>query len=266
MSDSFDFDSSLAFDEPEQIAREQENRTRALLIDRVTKKASADSEYKRLLIENPEQVIQDEAGTLSDASGQQIDVGSGVVKEVTEITRKTFSSALPEIKMEKVEELVFNTIEDIRKSFNITLRLSQVLFYAGLGMVVAAFIVALASDDEQMVSLLFGAGGMVSMLISALVSSSLDRVQKAAGDLVQLQMAYLAYYKQLVLLGGTGADLSTEDAIQYSKEIDRAANSLINAVEKNIEAKISNSIQDTVNNDKDKADSKEQSNKQNTKE
>ncbi len=50
-------------------------------------------------------------------------------------------------------------------------------------------------------------------------------------------MAYLGYYKQLYLLGGVGEALPKDVAIEYAREIDRAANSLISAVQSKVKKK-----------------------------
>lgn len=199
MKESINDDIQQAFrgiEDAVDVAREQETQARLLLWERVSEKAITDEKFRCLLAEDPKRAIEQEAGTLQDDSGQQVSVAPGVVEAVAEKARATYSSVVPGVESKKVEELIFSTIEDIRRSFNLTLKLSQVLFYAGLLMMITAFITALAGG-EKIISLLFGSGGMVSVLISSLITSPLDRVQNAAGNLVQLQMAYLAYYKQL---------------------------------------------------------------------
>jgi hypothetical protein len=236
MSDAVKFDPASAFEQANKIAREQESQARLLLWDVVSEKAASDEKYRRQLAENPEQVIRQEASALPGKAGQQIDVSQETIDKLAEKARNTYSIVVPQIGQNKVEELIFGTIEDMRTSFKLTLRLSQVLFYAGLGMVVTAFVVALAGGQE-LITLLFGASGMVSMLISSLVLSPLNRVQTAACDLVQLQMAYLAYYKQLYLLGSGNEPLPKADAIDFAREIDRAAASLIYLVQSKGEKK-----------------------------
>ena len=204
----------------------------------MSEKASLDENFRKELATNPERAIEIEAKQISDLQGTE--VTPSVVAKVTERVRQTYSSIVPDLATDRVEELIFGTIKDVKRAYSITLLLSQVLFYAGLAMVVAAFIVGLSSG-EKLISLFFGTGGIASMLISSLVVSPLDRVQNAAGNLVQLQMAYLSYYKQLYLLGGNNAAVTRDDALAYSKEIDRVTLSLMGSVksyvERNSEAK-----------------------------
>jgi hypothetical protein len=231
MSPAYNFDKNKAFDPADQTAREQESQARLLLWDVISEKAANNEQFRQQLAQDPEKLIQKEANTLSGTMGQ-IEISKDTVANVAEKARKTFSSALPEVELDKVEKLIFGTIEDMRTSFKLTLLLSRVLFFAGLAMVVAAFIVAMMSGKE-MVTIVFGAGGVASVLISSLVLSPISRVQNAASDLVQLQMAYLTYYKQLYLLSSNAPSLTTADTIAFSREIDRATISLITTMQSN---------------------------------
>ncbi len=232
MSQAFKFDPAKAFEPADQIARDQEVTARLLLWDQISDKAAMDEGYRKQLVANPEAVVSREAGAL--AGGASDAVSKDTVEKLAEKARKTFSSVVPQIAQDRVENLIFGTIEDMRTSFKLTLRLSQVLFYAGLAMVAASFVFALLRG-ERMITLLFSAGGLASILLSSLVLSPLNRVQDAAGDLVQLQMAYLAYYKQLYLLGSGSDPLPKADAIEFAREIDRAAISLIMSVQNQVE-------------------------------
>ena len=234
MSQTIKFDVAKAFDTADQIAREQESKARLLLWDQVSDKAASDEQFRQQLAKNPEAVISREAGAIASTTGAQ--VSQNTVEQLAEKARKTYSTVVPQIAQDRVEDLIFGTIDDMRTSFKLTLRLSQVLFYSGLAMVAAAFVYALVGGKET-ITLLFGVGGLVSVLLSSLVLSPLNRVQDAAGDLVQLQMAYLAYYKQLYLLGGGADPLPKADAIEFAREIDRAAISLISSVQNHIERK-----------------------------
>ena len=234
MTSKLKFDPSAAFDKANELAQMQESQARLLLWDKVSEKAAENEQFRQQLAQNPENVIKQEARGLTDEKGQSLEVSKNTVNHVAEKARKIYSMAIPNIGQDRVENLIFGTIEDMRTSFKLTLRLSQVLFYSGLSMVIIAFIVGLAGG-EKTITLLFGAGGLASVLVSSLVLSPINRVQNAAGDLIQLQIAYLAYYKQLHLLGGDGTPLSKEDAIAYAREIDRAAISLITLVQSKIE-------------------------------
>lgn len=234
MSEQFQFDTAKAFDPADRIARDQESKARLLLWDRISDKAASDERFRQQLAENPEQVVSREAGALASNTGEP--VSKDTVDKLAEKVRKTYSMVVPQIGQDRVENLVFGTIEDMRTSFKLSLRLSTILFYSGLVMVAVAFVFALLRG-EKAITLLFGGGGIVSLLVSSLVLSPLNRVRDAAGDLVQLQMAYLAYYKQLYLLGGGTEPLPKADAIEYAREIDRAATSLISSVQNHNEKK-----------------------------
>ena len=234
MRKPIEFNPHEAFKAANDIAREQEIQAQTLLWERIDNKAKSDERFRQLLVQNPKHTIAKEAEALKNERGEKIKVDPGVVESVTEKARAKYSSIVPEVAAQKVEDLIFGTLKDVRRSFNITLLLSQVLFYSGLLMMIAAFVVALASGEE-FISLIFGAGGLGGVLISSLITSPLNRVQNAAGDLIQLQMAYLAYYKQLYLLGGEINSLSHGEAISYAREIDRAAKSIMSSIQKYVE-------------------------------
>lgn len=234
MNKEIKFDPKKAMSGAHKTAREQERRAQALLWDRITDRAAADKEFRRQLIDDPKEAVSQEVHVLKAQEGTQFEIASQVIDAVTEKARAVYSEALPGVGEGKVETLIFETIEDIRKSFKLTLRLSQVLFYAGLAMIVTAFIVALVQGDKT-ISLFFGAGGMVGVLISSLVMSPLNRVQDAASDLVQLQMAYLAYYKHLVLLGGKCESITPKEAVMYTKELVRNTTAFMSSLQTYVE-------------------------------
>ena len=229
-----EFDPQQALAKADQIAEEQENFARSMLWDRITEKAANDQKFRKQLVDAPEKTVEMEAQRLGKVEGRKIELGSSVVEKVTARVRDTYSSIVPDLATDKVEKLIFGTIEDVQQAYKITLLLSQVLFYTGLAMVIAGFVSGLVVE-HKMLSLLFGGGGIASMLISSLIVSPLDRVQTAAGNLVQLQMAYLSYYKQLYLLGGNNSALSKDDAIAYAREIDRLTLSLMGSVQEYVE-------------------------------
>jgi hypothetical protein len=222
-------DFSKVHREARDVAREEEENTRSLLWQRLSVKALEDPEFKKRLISEPKEVVELEAQRLKDDAGNPVAVPPNVVRDTAERARITVSSAVGEIDLTQVTDLVFGTIRDVRTSFSLTLVLCQVLFYAGLVMVAGAFVFAFIGGKEWM-SVLFGASGVASILISSFVLGPLDRIRDAAGNLIQLQMAYLSYYNQLYLLGG-GRKLSRDEAFLYAKEIDRAALSMMEAVQ-----------------------------------
>ena len=58
----------------------------------------------------------------------------------------------------------------------------------------------------------------------------LDRIRNAAGNLVQIQAAYLAFYKQLYILGERSETLTREEVISYAQELRKAGNDLAQTI------------------------------------
>jgi hypothetical protein len=210
-------------------AIEQENRVTGLLLEEVAQQARTDASFRQRLAKEPEQAIQEIAAKLPEADRKVI--GEKQVARVAEVVRAGSSSVLPEIDVEKVQDLVFGTIGDARHSFKLSLRLTQVLFYSGLVMVAVAFIVMVLYQTDKVPSLIFGAVG-VSGVVTSLVLNPLDRVQNAAGNLIQLEIAFLSYYKVLYLFNRPPRELSVKDAIKVSREIQTISEDVVASIEK----------------------------------
>lgn len=210
-------------------AIEQEDRATSMLLEQVAQQARADESFKRHLAKEPEKAIQDVAQRLPEADRKAI--GEKQVAQVAEVVRAGISSSvLPEIDVEKVQDLVFGTIEDARHSFKLSLRLTQFLFYAGLAMVAVAFIVMVLYQTDKVPSLIFGAVG-VSGVVTSLLLNPLDRVQNAAGNLIQLEMAFLSYYKILYLFHRPPGESNVKDAIKLSQEMRTISEDVIALIE-----------------------------------
>jgi hypothetical protein len=213
------FDFGAAARAAARVASEQDASASELLWGQITSRAVSDESFRRELTLNPESAIKREADRLNVQ----------LKPEDLAKAKELFSPAIPGSKPEKVEQLVFGTIEDVRKSFKLTLQLSQILFGVGIFMLLVsmAFSIAKGRDSSTIV---FGAGGVAS-LIASLVMNPLDRIRNAGGNLVQIQMAYLAYYNQLYLLGARQERLSSAEASLYAKELRETAVSMVGAVQ-----------------------------------
>jgi hypothetical protein len=91
-----------------------------------------------------------------------------------------------------------------------------------------AFVAGLFNANSTSVAV-SGGSGALSLLLSA-VMNPLDRIRSAAGNLVQIQAAYLAFYKQLTILGGSGDSLRREEIIAYAQEIREASSGLAKTI------------------------------------
>ncbi|MEJ0019121.1 MAG: hypothetical protein WDN25_21700 [Acetobacteraceae bacterium] len=213
------FDFSQTLRKAATAAKQQEEQQEALL-GSVMLRAAKNQALRTELQSNPTQVLQRES------HGQ-------LAPSIVAAADALLSQAIPGADARRVEDLVFNTVEDMRTSFRLTLLLSQWLFIAGLVMVAVAFFAALLSDRLWAVGVSGGAG-VLSLLLSAL-RNPLDRIRNAAGNLTQIQAAYLGFYKQLYMLGGGMPSLSRADAVAYSAAIQAASDGMVIAVSNAIE-------------------------------
>jgi hypothetical protein len=213
-------DFSDVFAQASQAASEQEAQ-REMLLGRVTTRAAREPEFRRTLETNPEQALAAEAERLNVP----------VTAEAVQQARTLFSPTLPDLKEDEVGKLVLKTVEDMRTSFTLTLTLARVLFVAGLAMTAIAFVVGVFAQGKEWLTGLFGAGGLVT-LITYVIMNPLDRIRAAASNLVQVQIAYISYYKQLNLLSPGGQErLSRDDTIRFARELRESAVAMISAVQ-----------------------------------
>ncbi len=216
-------------------AMDQEAQATNLLLEQVTQQAKSDGAYKQLLAKEPEKAVQEAVQKLPEE--QRRAIGDQQVEKVAARVAdlaNALSSVLPEIDVDQVQQLVFGTIEDARRSFRLSLWLTQFLFYVGLAMVVGAFITAIVVDPRSVAALIFGAAG-VSGVITSLVLNPLDRVQNAAGNLVQLEIAFLSYYKILYTLHRPPGELGHKEAVAISREIRTITDDVLSAIDRHIE-------------------------------
>lgn len=199
------------FQQASRTAAEQDPDVRAKILGSLTVKAAEDPQFREALQKNPLQVAEKEAAI------SNFQVSPEDLKEVGEKAKELSSRAVPDAGGAEVKQMVFRTIGEIEASFQLTLALSKWLFFSGLGMVVASFVIVMVLKDKQTAAI-FGVGGTLSLLLGT-VMNALDRVRNAAVSLVQIQMAYLAYYKILHLLGPGEGITSKDDAIAYAKEL-----------------------------------------------
>ena len=232
MSPKFSFDKSKAVGGARDKAIAQEKKAKELLWQQVAQYASKDLSYRQELAIDPNQAINKIAKALPKEMADSL--SEETKDEVAKEAQVKYSKAVPGVGQEDVGKMIFDTLDRIKQAFKLTLLLSQVLFYSGLAMIVAAFITALVAGQEW-ISLMFGSGGLASILISSLILGPVDRVQNAAANLVQLQIAYLAYYKQLCLLGSDPAHITQKEAIDCSKEITAHAVALMSAIRQFVE-------------------------------
>ena len=210
-------------------AVDQEAQARQILIDGVTERARSSEDFRQLFKKEPEKAVRTVAESLPSEQRQSLD--DKAISDTAE-KLKAISEALPGIKEEDVSRLVFTTIDDTRKSFVLSLRLSQILFFAGLVMIALTFIALLFMNDERLGVLVFGGGSGFLGVISSLLINPIDRVQNAAGNLVQLEIAYLSYYKQLTMLNPIEGHNTPKDIVYISREVRKAMEESIELIEK----------------------------------
>jgi hypothetical protein len=211
-------DISAAFAAADKTAIERESQSAELLWGTVTARAATDQGFREQLAKAPEETVKREAERLNIPISEQ---------ELS-TAKELFSPALPGIDRKKVEELIFGTIRDVRRSFNVTLYLSIALFVVGLLLLIASVVFTWTKGAKA--GSIFGIGGVAS-LVSSLLLNPLDRIRNAGANLVQIQMAYLTYYNLIYLLGSRNERLDVKDAKSYADEMRQSAISMVSTVQ-----------------------------------
>jgi hypothetical protein len=210
-------------------AMAQEAQARQLLLDEVTYRASKDPEFRQLVVQQPDKAVRQVVKDLpSEKRGA---VNERTINDTTEKIR-SLSPVLPGLKEEKVEHMVFTTIDDTRHSYKISLRLTQVLFYSGLVMIAVTFLSLFFLKSDQLAVIIFGGGSGFLGVVTALLVNPIDRVQNVAGNLVQLEIVFLSYYKQITMLS-LPANLCDDPkvVVQYSHEVRQAMEQAVAQIE-----------------------------------
>ena len=177
-------------------AHGQEERAKDLLLTRLTLKAANDPNFQRELRDDPDAVVRREA--------KELDIKPS--KSLIEAAGKAATAAIPGLEQARVQTLVFTAIlGGCFASFAVRalMELSRWLFFAGILLVMVAFVAGLFNASSSSVAV-SGGSGALGLLLSA-VMNPLDRIRNAGGNLVQIQAAYLGVLQaQLPILGGGG--------------------------------------------------------------
>jgi hypothetical protein len=206
-------------------ASQQEAQSAPVLRELLFSRADSEPEFRKALVNNPEKTI----GELAKG------IGAAATPELVREVKERYSAAIIGATDVEVKALVFGTLDNVRESFKRTLALSEWLFWVGLALTVAAFVATLFQNGNGWIAGVFGGGGILT-LISYAVMNPLDRIRSAAANLVQVQIAYLSFYKQLNMLGGVDLDkMAIDDAVKYSSELRKCAVETIEAVQKIVE-------------------------------
>jgi hypothetical protein len=208
----------------------QEEHAKQVLLQNLGERAQSSEAFRQRLKDEPEKVVREVAASLP--SEQKKNLSEQAISDTTSKVKALMSEALPGIREDEVARLVFGTISDARKSFNLSLHLTQILFFTGLIMIGATFVTLLIFDQEDLQVLLFGGGSGFLGVVTALLINPIDRVQNAAGNLVQLEIAFLSYYKQLTMLRLTPDNPRPKDIIAYSAEVRNAMRESVEFIER----------------------------------
>jgi CheY-like chemotaxis protein len=125
----------------------------------------------------------------------------------------TQATLVPGVPTGKMGQLIDDTLQEAKRSLQLTARVNIGVLCAGSLLAIGSFIVASLTQDWQAVA--FGGFGMAGV-IASLITNPLKSISLSARRLVQLQVAYLSFTSQLSMLNQAG---DTTPVLEKSKQL-----------------------------------------------
>ena len=167
---------------------------------------------------------------LSVAKEENIDINEEEAKNVAE---KTKGFVAPVVGIE-ISNLVKDITSNIKRGFESILEMSRVLFYLGVAIIIAAFILdiygVLTQTNWQVYVASSGVLGVLGLgtILTSFIKGSFEKIKNSVGDLVQINAIFFGYTDQLSII------------MKESQEEDSEYGALVD--------KISSAVEDTVKN------------------
>lgn len=105
---------------------------------------------------------------------------------------------LPGLDRDEARDMLYSSLQTPRVTFAIFTWLNVALFVVGIGLFILAAIAGFVRKEEQF-SIIFGAGGIASLL-PLFLTNPLKRISNAASDQSQLRTVIFGYWSQLANL------------------------------------------------------------------
>ena len=167
---------------------------------------------------------------LNVAKEENIDINEEEAKNVAE---KTKGFVAPVVGIE-ISNLVKDITSNIKRGFESILEMSRVLFYLGVAIIIAAFILdiygVLTQTNWQVYVASSGVLGVLGLgtILTSFIKGSFEKIKNSVGDLVQINAIFFGYTDQLSII------------MKESQEEDSEYGALVD--------KISSAVEDTVKN------------------
>lgn len=119
------------------------------------------------------------------------------------------------------ESVIKHTIEDVTKAIYTSIAVNAGVVIFGAMLIITSFVVGAISGKWEL-ALGFGGFGIAG-IVATLVTSPLTTIGKSARQIVQVQMAYLAFMSQVNIISDSNAENKSEI---LGNELDRIMNTL----------------------------------------
>lgn len=201
------------------MSKEEElERIKAMVVGKV----HLDPTFQQQFIQKPEESVMKLSEKISAADAKKI------VEE-----SKPFISPIPGYEAKDFKRLVENVINRVNTGFNEILKMSKILFYLGIAIIIVAVSLDVGGiifkiNWQQFITSSGVLGGIgILTVFSSFVKGSFEKIKNSIGDLVQIQVVFFGYYDQLSILmqQRVGADFDTA-----AKITEKISSSMTNAL------------------------------------
>jgi hypothetical protein len=141
----------------------------------------------------------------------------------------TISNIVPGFENEDVQNLIKETLERSSAALKRTSTANIGVLIVGGLLVLSAFVVGVFKSGWEPV--MFGGIGIAG-IITSLIANPLKSIGNGARHLVQVQLAYLGFFNQLLILSQMSKSLSEEAIIERSKQVNMATTNILESLKK----------------------------------
>ncbi len=150
------------------------------------------------------------------------------VEKALEFKAQTSRPIVPGVQTSTLDELVTETLQKASRSLQVTTGVNVTVLGLGAALVVGAFIYSCATREWQ--ALAFGGLGM-SGVIASLLKSPLHSIGSATRRILQVQVVYFSFLKQLSVIDQAGDSVPP---LEKSKHITDQMERTLKAIEDNL--------------------------------
>jgi len=199
------------------------------LIGKMIRRVETDPTFQISFFRDPLAALKKEKPDISNQDAQKI--GDNL---------KRYIPIIPGFEKEDMKNMIKNLNRKTDAGFNKILRMSQVLFYVGISIIIVTFAVEtyelLVPDTLDWSNVvahgIIGGSFGITGILTSFVFEPMKKIRRNMGDTVQLNIAISGYYNQLSILNNPNIKLDYDNATKLAKQIEESMSKTMGLVEK----------------------------------